>query len=704
MSEIDSGMESLVEAFIYETSGLLDELDEILLESEKAKNISEDNINMIFRITHTIKGSAAMLEFAEMSTLAHAVEDVFYIIREDPSKLDLVFDAIFDLVFQTSDFLRKEIAALQTSSYTPADPSALVEQLHAQAAIMKGEAEAPAQTQSAAPAAAPAAPEAAAPVQQEQSAAPAGTGTLRVRVHFDDGCQMENMRAFMLISQLKGCCASVESIPANPETDSNLSAEIIKNGLLLICHPADSEDEVLKTIEESLNIKSYEVEAEEPETREAPSAPAAAEAGSAKPAAPASAPKPASSGAEAVQKGTPVSSPKVGVKQSLISVNQSKLDRLMDLVGEIVTAESMVARDPDLNGLRLDHFTKSIRELRKLTDELQDVVMSIRMVPLHGTFQKMSRIVRDMAKKLDKQAELVTFGGDTEVDKTINDAIADPFMHMIRNSMDHAIEHPDERVKKGKPAVGKVTLSARNVGGEIHIDVADDGCGLDPKKILAKARENGLLTKPESEYTDKEIFQMIMLPGFSTNKEVTEYSGRGVGMDVVRKNIEKVGGSITIHSEFGKGTTFTIKIPLTLAIVDGMNLAVGNTVFTLPITSIKQSFKPTGPEQIIHNANGTEMIMVRGECLPILRLHKMYQIDAKHSDIMNGILIQVENSSSSACIFADELLGEYQVVVKPFPTFFNKYDLKSQGLSGCSILGDGTVSLILDANALINNL
>ena len=704
MSEIDSGMESLVEAFIYETSGLLDELDEILLESEKAKNISEDNINMIFRITHTIKGSAAMLEFAEMSTLAHAVEDVFYIIREDPSKLDLVFDAIFDLVFQTSDFLRKEIAALQTSSYTPADPSALVEQLHVQAAIMKGEAEASAQTQSAAPAAAPAAPEAAAPVQQEQSAAPAGTGTLRVRVHFDDGCQMENMRAFMLISQLKGCCTSVESIPAKPETDSNLSAEIIKNGLLLICHPADSEDEVLKTIEESLNIKSYEVEAEESETREAPSAPAAAEAGSAKPAAPASAPKPVSSGAEAVQKGTPVSSPKVGVKQSLISVNQSKLDRLMDLVGEIVTAESMVARDPDLNGLRLDHFTKSIRELRKLTDELQDVVMSIRMVPLHGTFQKMSRIVRDMAKKLDKQAELVTFGGDTEVDKTINDAIADPFMHMIRNSMDHAIEHPDERVKKGKPAVGKVTLSARNVGGEIHIDVADDGCGLDPKKILAKARENGLLTKPESEYTDKEIFQMIMLPGFSTNKEVTEYSGRGVGMDVVRKNIEKVGGSITIHSEFGKGTTFTIKIPLTLAIVDGMNLAVGNTVFTLPITSIKQSFKPTGPEQIIHNANGTEMIMVRGECLPILRLHKMYQIDAKHSDIMDGILIQVENSSSSACIFADELLGEYQVVVKPFPTFFNKYDLKSQGLSGCSILGDGTVSLILDANALINNL
>lgn len=697
MNDVDAGMESLIEAFIYETNELLDQLDEILLESEKAKTISENNINSIFRITHTIKGSAAMLEYEGMSTLAHAVEDVFYIIREDIAKLDIVFDELFDLVFQASDFLRKEITAIQSGEYTPADASELVKSFHEQAAIMKGEAAAPAQT-------APAAASAAVPAA-ESGALIEDNNAFRVRVFFEDGCQMENMRSFMLISQLQGCCGLVESIPAHPENDSSLSAEIIQNGLILICHNFDSEDEVLKTVEQALNIKSYEILSAEdvPSAKQAeqPAEPAREEVPAAAPAA-ASAPAPKAAAPAAAEKAAPAT--KAAVKQSLVSVHQSKLDHLMDLVGEIVTAESMVARDPDLEGLRLDHFTKSVRELRKLTDELQDVVMSIRMLPLHGTFQKMGRIVRDMAKKLGKQAELVTFGGDTEMDKTINDAIADPLMHMIRNSMDHAIELPDERVANGKPAMGKVILSARNVGGEILLDVSDDGCGLDPKKLLSKAKDKGLLTKPESEYTDKEAYQLIMLPGFSTNQEVTEYSGRGVGMDVVRKNIEKVGGSISINSELGKGTTFTIKIPLTLAIVDGMNLAIGDTVFTLPITSIKQSFKMTSPEQVIKNSNGTEMIMVRGECLPILRLHQMYQIEPRHSDIMDGILIQIENSTANACIFADELLGEYQVVVKPFPKFFNKYDLKAQGLSGCSILGDGTVSLILDANTIINNL
>lgn len=696
MNDVDAGMESLVEAFIYETNEMLDQLDEILLESEKEKTISESNINSIFRITHTIKGSAAMLEFEEMSTLAHAVEDVFYIIREDISKLDIVFNELFDMVFQSSDFLRKEITAIQEGEYTPSDASQLIDGFHHQAAVMKGEAE-PSEGASSAVA------QTVDTAEDTTGAALAADG-FRVRVFFEDGCQMENMRSFMLISQLQTCCSVVESIPSHPEKNPESSAEIVKNGLLISCSGYTSEDEVMKTVEEALNIKSYEVISQETFDAQAsanqPEQPeVVAEAVVEKPV---EQPKPAAQPkAAAPAGGAPA---KAAVKQSLISVNQSKLDHLMDLVGEIVTAESMVARDPDLEGLRLDHFTKSVRELRKLTDELQDVVMSIRMLPLHGTFQKMSRIVRDMAKKLGKQAELVTFGGDTEMDKTINDAIADPLMHMIRNSMDHAIEMPEERLAKGKPATGKIMLSARNVGGEILLDVSDDGCGLDAKKLLAKAKDKGLLVKPESEYTEKEAFQLIMLAGFSTNQEVTEYSGRGVGMDVVRKNIEKVGGNITINSELGKGTTFSIKIPLTLAIVDGMNLAIGDTVFTLPITSITQSFKVTSPDQIIENSNGTEMIMVRGECLPILRLHDMYQIEPKCRDIMDGILIQIENSSANACIFADELLGEYQVVVKPFPKFFNKYDLKAQGLSGCSILGDGTVSLILDANALINNL
>jgi len=375
----------------------------------------------------------------------------------------------------------------------------------------------------------------------------------------------------------------------------------------------------------------------------------------------------------------------------------------MDLVGELVTAESMVASNKDLAGLKLDNFTKSFRELRKLTDELQDVVMSIRMVPLTGNFQKMNRIVRDMSKKLNKKVDLVTIGGETEVDKTISDALTDPLMHMIRNSMDHAIETPEERVALGKPETGKITLSARNVGGEILIDVKDDGRGLDTDGIMAKAKKNDILTKPESEYTEKEIFHLIMLPGFSTNDNVTEYSGRGVGMDVVRKNVENVGGNISIHSEKNKGTTFTMKIPLTLAIMDVMDISLGKTTFSIPITSIKQSFKLTDDSKIMHNTDGSDMIMLRGECYPIIRLYEYFNIPTQVTDLKDGIVIQVESGSDVACIFADELLGEQQVVVKPFPPFFNKYNLKNSGLSGCTILGNGSISLILDIRNLLSS-
>lgn len=683
MSIVEPGMESMLEAFLHETDTMLEQLDEILLDSERAKSISDENINSIFRITHTIKGSAAMMGFEVISSLAHSVEDIFYILREDPSALNLVFDTIFDLVFQSSDFLKKELEKIQEGDYNDGDPAAIIQGLKQQAKVLKGE-EAPAGGETPSTA-----------TNADVAAAEADGDCCKIQVFFEDDCQMENMRAFMLITQLQQVCDHVTSIPENPENNGALAEEIAKNGVIILCKPASAMEEIGKVIESALNIKSYEIlQEEEPallektvEVSEVPSV-GSQEDSVAKPVAPLAAEK-----AAAPKSG--------GAKQSLISVNQSKLDHLMDLVGEIVTAESMVVRNPDLQGLRLDNFTKSFRELRKLTDELQDIVMSIRMVPLQGTFNKMDRIVRDMSKKLNKQVTLVTEGGDTEVDKTINDAMADPFMHMIRNSVDHAIETPEERRALGKPEMGTIRMSARHVGGEIVIDISDDGCGLDTEKLLAKGRKNGLLTKPEEAYTDKEIFGLIMLPGFSTNQQVTEFSGRGVGMDVVRKNIEQVGGTISINSAKNQGTTFTIKIPLTLAIVDGMNILVGKTVFTLPIASINQSFKIYDPTQIIQNTNGTEMIMLRGDCYPVYRLNDIFGIPSACTNVTDGIMIQVESSDVNACIFADDLLGEYQVVVKPFPAFFNKYDLKKQGLSGCSVLGDGSVSLILDTNNLL---
>lgn len=693
MSVFDASMVPMIEMFIFETTTLLEQLDEMLLESEKSHNMSEESINEIFRIMHTIKGSAAMMGIEAISELAHKIEDMFFIIRQNPKIMSENSSVIFDLLFKASDFLKSEVDQIQQSEdYTPGDSSALVAQIVREVAVMNGESTA------ATTASAPAAAVAPTPTA-DVSVATEEMGELhQIRVFFEDGCQMENIRAFMLISQLKDSCDMLESEPPSPESNSACSNDIIKNGLLLMLR-TPSIEEICSIIESSVNIKSYEIL----DGQEAPKAAAAGVAvrnGQ-------SGATDATSGAEDAAQGQAgaQNAAKAALgnsKQSLISVNQIKLDQLMDIMGEIVIAESMVASNPELKGLKLDNFYKSTRQLRKLTDQLQDVVMSIRMVPLSGVFQKMNRIVRDMNKKLGKEVELVTEGGDTEVDKTINDVLADPFMHMIRNSMDHAIESPEERIAKGKNPHGTVVLAANNVGGEIVITITDDGKGLDREKILSKAKKNGLLSKPEAEYTDKEVFVMIMQAGFSTNEAVTEFSGRGVGMDVVRKNLEKVNGSISIDSQKDVGTTFTIKIPLTLAIVDGMEVSVAHDTFTVPITAIKQTFKLSEDTKVIVDTNGAEMIMVRGDCFPIIRLHKIYSVPNCKSALADGIFLLVESGQKAACVFADDLIGEQQVVVKPFPLFLSRYNIKDAGLSGCTIMGDGSISLILDINSFLN--
>ena len=299
--------------------------------------------------------------------------------------------------------------------------------------------------------------------------------------------------------------------------------------------------------------------------------------------------------------------------------------------------------------------------------------------------------------------DLVFEGEETEVDKSIIDQLNDPLMHMVRNSMDHGIEeNVEDRIAAGKSPKGKITLSASNASGEVIIIVADDGAGINPEKVLAKAEKNGLLTKPSSEYSEKEILNMIMLPGFSTNEEVTEYSGRGVGMDVVRKNIEKLGGTVSVESKLGEGTNFIIKIPLTLSIVEGMEISVGDSIFSIPINSIRESFK-VKPEQIVKDTNGKEMIMIRGECFPLIRLYEMYDITPFTYDIFEGIIILVETGGKHACLFADKLIGEQQVVVKPFCSLFSNYNIKQRGMSGCSILGDGSITIILDVNNIISD-
>jgi two-component system chemotaxis sensor kinase CheA len=386
-----------------------------------------------------------------------------------------------------------------------------------------------------------------------------------------------------------------------------------------------------------------------------------------------------------------------GTKQNFISVNVAKMDMLMDLVGELVIAEAMVTQNPELKGLQLDNFFKSARQLRKITGELQDIVMSVRMVPLSTTFNKMNRIVRDMCKRLDKQAELEIIGEETEVDKNIIEQISDPLMHLIRNALDHGLEPAEERLHKGKPATGRIRLEAKNAGGDVLIIVQDDGRGLDKEKILRKAQERGLITQPDTSLTDKEIYSFIMRPGFSTKEAVTEFSGRGVGMDVVNQNIEKIGGVVSIDSKAGAGTTMTTKIPLTLAIIDGMIIKVGKAVYTVPITAIRESFR-VSDHNVFQDTDGNEMIMIRGECYPIVRLYERFGIRPEAEAFAQGIMVMVESDGKNLCLFADTLVGQQQVVVKALP----RYIKKTQGIAGCTLLGDGSVSLILDIAGLVS--
>lgn len=711
MAKIEPGMESMLDMYFYETNSLLESLDEILLRTEQANAFDSEDIKEIFRIMHTIKGSSAMMGFDNLSVLAHKAEDMFFVIRENP---DVITDVsfVYDLVFQVSDLYKAQIEAIQNNvngEYEAMNFDDLIDKLIK--ARDKLTSEANGETPAPAEAPSPAEPVSAAPVEENNAtSAPAAVqnGKTTVRVFFEDGCQMENLRAFLLVNTIRDECSFLEYTPSDIETNSESAKEIIDNGFILSFTANDGKnDYILKLIQSAMNVQSYEVLESAPanasdNTKAAIPPEPAKDNNTQKPVSTAKPAQKPASDAEKTQMSAANANPGgTQQKQNLISVNLAKLDALHDIVGEIITTESMVISNPDLEGLELESFSKAARDLKKLTSELQDTVMSIRMVPLAGVFQKMNRIVRDMRKKLGKEVDFVLEGENTEVDKSIVDSLQDPLMHLVRNCMDHGIEeNVQERINEGKPEKGTIKLSAKNASGEVIITVSDDGAGIDPEKVMSKAKKMNLLTKPENEYTEKEIQNLILLPGFSTNEQVTEYSGRGVGMDVVKSNIEKCSGQIIVDSKKGVGTNFIIKIPLTMAIIDGMEITVGDLVFTVPIATIRESFK-VEPGQLLNDTGGKEMIMIRGVVYPILRLHEKFGIDTEVTNLEDGILLLVETDNKSVCIFADKLIGEQQVVVKPFPKYLSRYNIKGEGLSGCTIMGDGSISLIIDTNLLI---
>ena len=683
-------LDPMLDVFIFETQQLLEALEETLLQSEKAKSLTEEHINEIFRVMHTIKGSSAMMSLDNLAKLSHALEDMFDNVRQGKTRTDAdAVEGITELVLESGDKFRAEVEKLLSGAESDGDFTELSDRIHKYTEVIMG----------------------AAPADTGSSAGSSGTGAgssagsdevsassdndeaepfddsipvYKVKVIFETGCQMENLRAFTVTNTLNEYAKKMEHVPQDLE-DSTVSEEIIANGFTIYLQSAENPDSLHKIIDGIMYVESSSILLMESDSEELP------ESMRVKP--------PVS---EVIDTDKPVADEKTvtteAVKQNFISVNVNKLDKLMNLMGEIVTTESMVTKNPEVANLHIDSFERSSQELRKLISELQDIVLSVRMLPVSNSFQKMHRIVRDVSKKVGKEVELILIGEETEVDKNIIDSLSDPLMHLIRNAVDHGIEKPDVRIKSGKPAMGRITLEARSAGGDVVILISDDGKGLDRNAILRKAGNKGLLSKSEHEYTDKEVYGMIFAPGFSTNEEVTEFSGRGVGMDVVRRNIDKNGGTISIESTPGEGMTIQIRIPLTLAIIDGMKLRVGKLIFIVPMLSIQESFKSS---DVFLDPDGSEMIMIRGDCYPVLRLYRIFGIDSDYENLDDGILIMITTDTSTFCLFVDELIGEQQAVIKPLPEYIQKHNLGMHGIGGCAVLGDGSISLIIDINSLV---
>ncbi len=674
---------SMLDVFIYETTQNIEQLEAAILTSEKAGCFTPQAVNEIFRVMHTIKGSSAMMMYNNISSLSHAIEDLFYFIREEkPENMDCAL--LSDLVLECVDFIKLEMEKVKNSDSLDGDPSDLIKNIKEFLTSIKGETQSTDNLKTTQK-----------EVDQQYYLSPAQKGKnteqkcYEAVIYFEDGCEMENIRAFTIVHNLKdivaNCSYFPEDIIENPESvqiirEQGFRITLISDKSVKELYDFFTSIAFIRNLEvtELLDSRKFEQDCADQETsiREAPI-------------------KTAKLQAEDLGRVENRSS-----HQGIISVDVMKLDKMMDLMGEMVIAEAMVTQNPELQAVKLNSFHKAARQLHKITSEMQDMVMSIRMVPLAATFHKMHRIVRDISRKLNKEVELILIGENTEVDKNIIEHISDPLMHLVRNAVDHGIEDPDERTTAGKQKSGQIILEAKNVGSDVLVCVRDDGKGLNKEKILKRAQDNCLLSKQKNEMTEKEIYNLVFMPGFTTNDNVTEFSGRGVGMDVVVKNLEAVGGSVSIDSNEGSGTIVALKIPLTLAIIDGMNIRVGCSRYTLPTTSIKETFQ-VKKKDVIKDPNGNEMIMVRGECFPIVRIHEIFTVDTKITDLTKGIVLMIEQDDKSVCLFADELLGQQQVVVKALPSYM-KSIRKVEGLAGCTLLGDGSISLILNIGGLIS--
>ena len=653
------------QTFFDEADELLADMEQHLLDLSPEAPDSEQ-LNAIFRAAHSIKGGAGTFGFTILQETTHLMENLLDEARRGEMQLNT---DIINLFLETKDIMQEQLDAYKSSQEPDAASFEYICQALRQLALeAKGEA--------------PSAPAAGARltvVEKEAVAAPAPAqdgGNLRIQLSglkaSEPDLLLEELSNLGTVSQIE---KGETSLTATLETSA--SADDISAVLCFVIEPEQIAFLAPQPADDAAPA--------EPE----PAAPAAAQAPVAEaPPAPVAAAKPAAARAERENK------PAREKESTSIRVAVEKVDQLINLVGELVITQSMLQqRSNELDPVNHGDLITSMSQLQRNARDLQESVMSIRMMPMEYVFSRFPRLVRDLAGKLNKQVELTLMGSSTELDKSLIERIIDPLTHLVRNSLDHGIESPEKRQAAGKSPVGNLILSAEHQGGNICIEVTDDGAGLNRERILAKALSQGMAVSENM--TDDEVGMLIFAPGFSTAEQVTDVSGRGVGMDVVKRNIQEMGGHVEIQSKQGQGTTIRIMLPLTLAILDGMSVKVNDEVFILPLNAVMESLQPR--EEDLHPLAGGERVLeVRGEYLPLVELWKVFDVQGAKTEATQGIVVILQSAGRRYALLVDQLIGQHQVVVKNLESNYRKVP----GISAATILGDGSVALIVDVSAL----
>lgn len=686
------------QVFFEEAGENLDNMEQLLL-NVNVEAADDEELNAIFRCAHSIKGGAATFGFSDVAELTHQMETLLDKLRRHELQPNA---AMVDVLLQSGDALRAQLGRHQGSGADPIDTTDLL-------ASIKGFVEgggAPTPAPAPAPvAAAPSPAPAPAPTAASAAAAPPGARLLELQVGpLTDITLADNLvELFKEITDL----GTIEPLDAGQSSDGMRRFKVLTSSTdndLLDLFTFHVAREQVKLIPLGPGFGFYDgapgaPPAEAPSTDpgygffdDAPGTPVGAAAEAAPAPAPTAAIVPARAATPAKSDAKPAGG---GMDQTTLRVSIEKVDQLINLVGELVITQAMLAQNSrELDPGVYQQLTSGLADLERNTRDLQESVMSIRMIPMSTVFNRFPRMLRDLAAKLGKKVELVTQGEATELDKSLVEKITDPLTHLVRNSCDHGIEMPADRVARGKPEQGTITLVASHQGGSIVIEVRDDGRGLNREKLIKKAREKGI-DAPDT-MTDAEVWGLIFAPGFSTAEQVTDVSGRGVGMDVVKKNITSLGGTVEIDSAEGYGMKVSVRLPLTLAIMDGMSVGVGDECYILPLSSVVESFQVQA-DTIKTVAGSGRVVEVRDEYMPVIELEKVFDVPRFDFEHVSSIMVVVEAEGGRVALLVDELLGQQQVVVKNLEANYRKVN----DVSGATIMGDGRVALILDVGSLV---